>query len=279
MHAKNIINKLKYTLPAIFLQFCIVVSTYGQTISGTVISELSEPLAGVSICIPHTNIGTLTDHKGNYSIAIDSNYNTFSYCLVGFECKEVRVYSDSIVNITLEESPIELNKIVIKGIFVNKRSNIQGILIKRKGIFRKPDTIKTGIEDTTFNRLEAERTKKIRDSINMHNLNDSINFIGNISNIEKDFRKYIIDFVKYPKTAVNKGICGNLYVKFTINKENSITDIKILRGLEPVLDNEIISVLQKMPNQIQMDLGKLGKKHNRQIAKYIVEFKFELIDL
>jgi hypothetical protein len=272
-------NKLKYPLQLFFLQFCIVISTYGQTISGTVTSELSEPLAGVSICIPHTNIGTVTDNKGNYSIAIDPNYNTLSYCLVGFDCKEVRVYSDSIVNITLEESPIELNRIVIKGIFVNKRRNIQGILIERKGLFGKPDTIKTGIADTTFNRLEAERIRKITDSINVNNLNDSINFIGGISTTERNFRKYMIDSVKYPEKAVNNGICENLYVKFNINNENKISDIKILRGCDPVLDNEIISVLQKMPNQIKMYLGRLGKKYNRQIPKYIVEFKFELIDL
>lgn len=273
-------SKLRYITLGFFLQFCFTINTSGQTISGIVISELSEPLAGASIWIPHTNIGTVTDIRGNYSITIDSNYNTLRYCFVGFECQEVTINNDTIVNITLEESPTELNEIIISGITVRKKHNLHGRLIKKNGLFRKPDTLIIGLPDTTFNRIEAERIRRILDSIDMKNLNDSINFKENITSVEKDFRKYIIDSIEYPETALNNGICGNVYVRFTINEESKISDIRILRGIEPILDKEVVTILENMPDRIQMEFGKYGKYYNRQVPKkYIVEIKFELIEM
>lgn|GEM_PF-6225298 len=263
-----------------FLLFCFTINTSGQTISGMVISEFSEPLAGASIWIPHTNIGTVTDNKGNYSITIDSIYNTLRYCFVGFECQEVSINNDTIVNITLEESPTELNDILINGLFVKKRHNYQGSIIKKNGLFRKPDTIIVGLPDTTFNRIETERTRKILDSIDIHHLNDSVNFINNITSVEKDFRKYFIDSIEYPETAINNGICGVVYVKFSINEKSKISDIKILRGIEPVLDKEVVSVLDNLPDRIQIDFGEYGKYYDRQVPKkYLVKIKFELIEM
>ena len=219
-------DKLGHFILGILL-FCITINTSGQTISGVVISEFSEPLAGASIWIPYTNIGTVTDFKGYYSITIDSNYNTIRYCFVGFECQEVTINNDTIVNMTLEESPIELNEIIIKGTYPNVRSRMIAPpirIIKRNGLFRKRDTIIIGerIPDSTFNRMEVERKRKIFDSINLDSdkLNDSINFIENLTSVEKDFRKYFIDSIEYPKTALINGICGKVYVRFTINEES-----------------------------------------------------------
>lgn len=273
-------NKLEYIILVFFLQFSSTINTTGQTISGIVISELSEPLAGASIWIPHTNIGTVADYKGNYSITIDSTYNTLRFCFVGFECQDVTINNDTIVNITLEETPAELNEIFITGIIVKKRNNLQGRLVKRNGLFRKPDTIVVGMADTTFNRIETERIENILDSIDTHNLNDSINFIENITSAEKDFRRYIIDSLEYPEVALNKRISGIVYAKFTINENGRISDIRILRGIEPVIDNEVVSVLKNLPDTIQKEFKEYGKYYDRpKPKKYMVKIRFELTEI
>lgn len=273
-------NKLEYIILVFFLQFSLTINTTGQTISGIVISELSEPLAGASIWIPHTNIGTVADYKGNYSITIDSTYNTLRFCFVGFECQDVTINNDTIVNITLEETPAELNEIFITGIIVKKRNNLQGRLVKRNGLFRKPDTIVVGMADTTFNRIETERIENILDSIDTHNLNDSINFIENITSAEKDFRRYIIDSLEYSEVALNKRISGIVYAKFTINENGRISDIRILRGIEPVIDNEVVSVLKNLPDTIQKEFKEYGKYYDRpKPKKYMVKIRFELTEI
>ena len=225
-------DKFRYSIIGIFLQFCLVVNISGQTISGTVVSELSEPLVGVSISIPHTNIGTVTDYNGNYSITIDSKYNTLRYCFIGHECQEVTIRKDTIVNISLEESPIKIDDIIVFGprIEIRKRGHFQLKKIKKNGWFHKPDTIIIGIPDSTFNRIETERIRKIKDSINTYivpkiipKLNDSINFTNEplytkFSIAERTFRKYLVNSIEYPEKALNDNIEGTIYAKFTINE-------------------------------------------------------------
>lgn len=272
-------NKLRYFILGIFLQLCFIINISGQTITGTVISEIYGPIAGVFVSIPKTNISTKTDYKGNYSITIDSNYNTLKFSISGYESKLVNVNKDTVINITLENSPIELNEIIIAGISVSKRENFQGKLIKRNGLFKK-DTLIIGIPDSTFNRIERERTNKILDSINIDYINDSLNIINNLKPFEKDFRRYIIDTLEYPQTALNNGNFGRVYVRFTINEESKISDITILKGYIPELNNTVVSILENTPERILKKFGDYGKYKNKQIpVKYMFSIKFVIIEI
>ena len=60
-------------------------------------------------------------------------------------------------------------------------------------------------------------------------------------------RKFIADNIKYPEEAKAKGLSGKVFVQFVINKEGDVVNIKIARGVDPILDNEAIRVIQNMP--------------------------------
>ena len=51
----------------------------------------------------------------------------------------------------------------------------------------------------------------------------------------------------YPKEAKEKGIEGKVYVNFTVNKDGSIGDVKVIRGVHPLLDNEAVRVVKSFP--------------------------------
>ncbi|MBI9036621.1 MAG: M56 family metallopeptidase [Bacteroidales bacterium] len=53
--------------------------------------------------------------------------------------------------------------------------------------------------------------------------------------------------LKYPKAAKEKGIQGTVYVTFVVENDGSITNIQLLRGVDPLLDNEAIRVMKSMP--------------------------------
>lgn len=53
--------------------------------------------------------------------------------------------------------------------------------------------------------------------------------------------------VKYPESAKEKGIEGRVYVNFVIDKDGSISDIKVLRGLCKEIDEEAVRVVKAMP--------------------------------
>lgn len=58
--------------------------------------------------------------------------------------------------------------------------------------------------------------------------------------------KFIDDHLVYPLDALENQITGRVYVKFTILKNGETTDFKILRGLYPSLDREVLKVLKAM---------------------------------
>jgi len=63
-----------------------------------------------------------------------------------------------------------------------------------------------------------------------------------------DFRKYIADNLKYPKEALEKGISGKVFVQFLVNKEGEIEDVKVVRGVDPLLDKEAVRVVSNSPS-------------------------------
>jgi protein TonB len=59
--------------------------------------------------------------------------------------------------------------------------------------------------------------------------------------------KYIGENVKYPAEAQSNNIQGKVNLKFVVNADGSVDRIEILRGIDPLLDNEAIRVLQTLP--------------------------------
>jgi Ca-activated chloride channel family protein len=61
------------------------------------------------------------------------------------------------------------------------------------------------------------------------------------------FNKYINDNIKYPQELMAKRVTGRVFVEFTVNTDGSISNIRILRGLHPLLDKEVIRLLEQSP--------------------------------
>jgi TonB family protein len=60
--------------------------------------------------------------------------------------------------------------------------------------------------------------------------------------------KFIGDNINYPKEAVKNGITGTVYVTFIIEKDGSISNVKVLRGIGGGCDEEAVRVISIMPN-------------------------------
>jgi len=53
--------------------------------------------------------------------------------------------------------------------------------------------------------------------------------------------------IKYPAIAAENGVNGRVTVNFVVNKDGSISDAKILRGVDQALDKEALRVIYSMP--------------------------------
>lgn len=74
----------------------------------------------------------------------------------------------------------------------------------------------------------------------------------------------------YPQEAIAKGIEGRVIVKFTIEEDGTITNGKILRGIDPLLDNEALRLVSIMP---KWSPGRFAGKDIRAIYNLPLSFK------
>ncbi|MDZ7848899.1 MAG: energy transducer TonB [Owenweeksia sp.] len=65
------------------------------------------------------------------------------------------------------------------------------------------------------------------------------------------FQEKILQFVKeefkYPSVAREMNIQGRFYIQFVVEKDGNISNINVVRGVDPLLDNEAIRVVKALP--------------------------------
>jgi TonB family protein len=75
---------------------------------------------------------------------------------------------------------------------------------------------------------------------------------------DKEMYKFIASNIEYPAKAKKKGIQGRVYVTFVIERDGTVSDVRILRGIGGGCDEEAIRVVKAMPKWSPgMQKGKL----------------------
>ena len=88
---------------------------------------------------------------------------------------------------------------------------------------------------------------------------------------DKALLKYIAEHVVYPEMAKENDIQGTVYVGFVVNEKGKVTNVSVLRGVDPLLDKEAIKVIQGLPD------WKPGKQSGKNVkVRMQVPIKFQL---
>jgi len=61
-------------------------------------------------------------------------------------------------------------------------------------------------------------------------------------------KSFIARNLKYPLAALNKGKTGKVYVTFIVNKNGRVENAKVIRGIDPALDAEVVRVVNSLPD-------------------------------
>ena len=82
---------------------------------------------------------------------------------------------------------------------------------------------------------------------------------------------YLRDNIHYPTVAAENGVQGRVVVGFVVERDGSITDVKVLRSVDPSLDREAMRVVKSMPRWTP------GKQNGSAVrVKYQVPVTFRL---
>ena len=114
-------NNLIVIVPRNFLQ--------QKRISGIITDRTGSPLPGVNVRATGTAVGVISDADGKYSIEIPVDAKTLTFTFIGMETQEAEIGNRTQVNITLEESAIGLDEVVVVGYGTMKKSDITGSVV------------------------------------------------------------------------------------------------------------------------------------------------------
>ena len=97
-----------------------------QDVKGKVVSSNGEPLPGVTIVVKGTNVGTITDFDGNFSLAGVSPSDVLIFSFIGMVTQEIPIGNQTSFSVTMEDETIGVDEVVVVGYGVQKRSDITG---------------------------------------------------------------------------------------------------------------------------------------------------------
>ena len=83
--------------------------------------------------------------------------------------------------------------------------------------------------------------------------------------------EYLSKHIKYPAVAEENGVQGRVIVTFVVERDGSITDVTVVKSVDPSLDKEAQRVVKSMPKWIP------GKQNGAAVrVKYTVPVTFKL---
>ena len=88
---------------------------------------------------------------------------------------------------------------------------------------------------------------------------------------DKKLMEYLMENIRYPEALAETCVQGRVICTFVVEKDGSISDAKVVKSLDPLLDAEAVRVLSSMPKWIP------GKQNGVAVrTKYTVPVAFRL---
>ncbi len=117
----------------------------------------------------------------------------------------------------------------------------------------KDDEIDVDDIDFNFDNIEIDRIEEIVEYIGEpeeEEVDVTVSFAETMPSYKgglKAFYKFVGQNLKYPAQARRIGIEGKVFVHFVVDKDGSLSDIKIVRGIGAGCDEEVLRIIEKSP--------------------------------
>ena len=88
---------------------------------------------------------------------------------------------------------------------------------------------------------------------------------------QQELMAYLGKNIKYPTIAQENGTQGRVIIQFVVERDGSISDVHVARGVDPYLDKEAVRVVKSMPKWLP------GKQNGKAVrVKFTVPVMFRL---
>jgi TonB-linked SusC/RagA family outer membrane protein len=123
---------MKKNLRKIFLPLCILllsITSWAQNrnVTGKVTDESGNGIAGASVIVKGTVLGTSSNQEGEFSLSVPGSASTLVISAVNFVQQEVAI-SDRSLHITLKSTSVDLNEVVVVGYGTQRVTKVSGAI-------------------------------------------------------------------------------------------------------------------------------------------------------
>ena len=125
------------------------------------------------------------------------------------------------------------------------------------------DDASLGVEIMDYVEVEEEVVEE--EAIPFQLVEEKPSFQGGDAN---QFSKWVNQRLVYPEIAKENGVQGRVTLQFTVEKDGTVTKVRVLRGVDPSLDKEAVRVVSMSPK------WKPGKQRDRAVP---VTYTFPVI--
>ena len=181
-------------------------------IKGRVTDEKGEPLIGASVTYKGTNIGTITNMNGEFSLVKKDDKKQLTAEYIGYDPVEIRVDTSRTMLIAMNENKQALNEVVVVGYGAkkNKKSTTAGNVVTVKEQAKKEITPQP--------------------------------VIG-----KRSYQKYLKENLVRPTDDNCKDIKGEVVLSFFVDEEGKPQNITVIHGLCEFADKEAIRLVKEGP--------------------------------
>ena len=123
----------------------------------------------------------------------------------------------------------------------------------------------TGVEIQDYKEAEVVEEEEEEEAIPFQLVETKPSFQGGDAN---DFSKWVNARLVYPEIAKENGVQGRVTLQFTVENDGRVTNVKVLRGVDPALDAEAVRVVKSSPKWSP------GKQRDRKVK---VTYTFPVI--
>ena len=181
-------------------------------IKGRVTNEKGEPLIGASVTYKGTNIGTITNMNGEFSLVKKDDKKRLTAEYIGYDPVEIRIDTSRTMLIAMNENKQALNEVVVVGYGAkkNKKSTTTGNVVTVKEQAKKEITPQP--------------------------------VIG-----KRSYQKYLKENLVRPTADNCKDIKGEVVLSFFVDEEGKPQNITVIHGLCEFADKEAIRLVKEGP--------------------------------
>ncbi len=97
-----------------------------KAISGTIIGSNSQPMAGASVLVKGTTIGTVSKTDGSFEVTVPANRNILVVSVIGYKSREVAIGNQTNISVSLEEDISGLSEVIVTGYSSQRKKDITG---------------------------------------------------------------------------------------------------------------------------------------------------------